>query len=181
MRIKTCSKCQKALAIEHFFRDKRVSDGYKSYCKSCDKLYQRTPEALLRAAARKRAYKYRKPTESSQKNKQISDKKYRQSLKGILTKKKSKIRRRARGGLHTLREAEWLKVLVVFGGVCAYCGTKNDISIEHFIPISRGGGTAMGNVIPACLTCNKKKAGRLPEEWCSREQLERIARLLDSL
>lgn len=47
---------------------------------------------------------------------------------------------------------------------CAYCGTKHDLTIDHVVPISKGGKQSWDNMITACMTCNQKKADRLPNE-----------------
>jgi len=49
---------------------------------------------------------------------------------------------------------------------CQFCGTKpqtNEFSIDHLLPISKGGKTIWQNVILACKKCNSQKADRLPE------------------
>lgn len=43
-----------------------------------------------------------------------------------------------------------------FDGLCAYCGDKAD-TIDHVIPVSRGGGSGRGNLLPACALCNTRK------------------------
>ncbi len=50
---------------------------------------------------------------------------------------------------------------------CQYCGTRlpgSQLSLDHVVPRSRGGGTTWENVVCACLTCNVKKGGRTPKE-----------------
>jgi 5-methylcytosine-specific restriction endonuclease McrA len=37
--------------------------------------------------------------------------------------------------------------------------------MDHVVPISRGGRTTKGNVVPACKTCNTAKKQLLPMEW----------------
>lgn len=51
-------------------------------------------------------------------------------------------------------------------GQCMYCGIeiKNNKSIEHIIPSSRGGQTNWLNCVASCLKCNSKKSNRTPEE-----------------
>jgi len=52
-------------------------------------------------------------------------------------------------------------------GRCQYCGKKfptSELSIDHVIPLSRGGQTRWENVACACTECNKRKGGRLPSE-----------------
>lgn len=50
---------------------------------------------------------------------------------------------------------------------CQYCGkrfNKNELSLDHVIPRSRGGGETWDNLVSACLRCNVKKGNRTPEE-----------------
>jgi 5-methylcytosine-specific restriction endonuclease McrA len=50
---------------------------------------------------------------------------------------------------------------------CQYCGAKfpsSELSIDHIVPMSRGGGTDWTNVVCACTECNKQKGGRTPQE-----------------
>lgn len=50
---------------------------------------------------------------------------------------------------------------------CQYCGTvppRDELTIDHVIPRSRGGKSVWENVVLACMRCNMKKGNRLPEE-----------------
>ena len=47
---------------------------------------------------------------------------------------------------------------------CQYCGRKcptRDLSIDHVLPLSRGGKSVWDNVVCACLPCNARKGSRL--------------------
>ncbi|MBI5048662.1 MAG: HNH endonuclease [Deltaproteobacteria bacterium] len=53
-------------------------------------------------------------------------------------------------------------------GVCYYCGKKvypAEITMDHIVPIIRGGKSAKGNIVPACKDCNNRKKYLLPMEW----------------
>ncbi len=50
------------------------------------------------------------------------------------------------------------------GQQCAYCGSKESLTIDHVVPRSRGGGSTWDNLITACRSCNSKKGDCLPEE-----------------
>lgn len=62
------------------------------------------------------------------------------------------------------------------GWECIYCGdkpgvkhngrylSKQDFTIDHLIPKSRGGGNTWGNTACACSPCNNRKADRTPHE-----------------
>lgn len=48
---------------------------------------------------------------------------------------------------------------------CAYCGTSDDITWDHVVPMSRGGANAAHNLVPACGPCNRSKNSKTPDEW----------------
>ena len=53
------------------------------------------------------------------------------------------------------------------GNVCQYCGKKfptSELSLDHVIPLSRGGPSTWENVVCACLPCNVRKGNQLLEE-----------------
>jgi 5-methylcytosine-specific restriction endonuclease McrA len=49
--------------------------------------------------------------------------------------------------------------------VCQYCGKHTkDLTLDHVVPKSRGGGHSWSNLVSACKACNHRKGGRSPEE-----------------
>jgi 5-methylcytosine-specific restriction endonuclease McrA len=49
---------------------------------------------------------------------------------------------------------------------CQYCGAqpgKAQLTIDHVVPRSKGGGTTWDNVVAACAPCNRRKGNRSPE------------------
>jgi len=47
---------------------------------------------------------------------------------------------------------------------CVYCGSKQNLTIDHVFPRFRGGETTWENVVCCCLKCNNKKGSRTPQE-----------------
>ncbi|MEB3358180.1 MAG: HNH endonuclease [Synechococcales bacterium] len=48
---------------------------------------------------------------------------------------------------------------------CQYCGyTGDDLTLDHMVPRSRGGGDSWENIVTACVRCNVKKGNRTPKE-----------------
>lgn len=50
---------------------------------------------------------------------------------------------------------------------CQYCGCKpgsNELTIDHVVPKSHGGGSSWENCVLACVDCNSRKANRTPEQ-----------------
>lgn len=59
----------------------------------------------------------------------------------------------------TLTEAEWQRTVEFFEDRCALCGGAWCL-VEHATPIELGGGTVVGNCLPACISCNVRKSKR---------------------
>ncbi len=73
-----------------------------------------------------------------------------------------------------LRKTQWWK-RKCSKGECYYCGGKappKELTMDHIVPIIRGGKSTKNNVVPACKECNTKKKHSLPIEW--GEYLERL-------
>lgn len=51
---------------------------------------------------------------------------------------------------------------------CAYCFSKNRLTLDHVIPRARGGSDAVTNLVCACHDCNQKKGSRNLEEFLSK-------------
>ena len=48
---------------------------------------------------------------------------------------------------------------------CQYCSYRGeDLTLDHVIPRSRGGGDTWENLVAACVRCNVKKGNRTPKE-----------------
>lgn len=75
---------------------------------------------------------------------------------------------------------EWAETLRHYNWHCAFCKGPFQ-SIDHFIPVSRGGASCVGNVVPACLSCQVAKGNLLPEEveFIARDRMDMIARYLE--
>lgn len=77
----------------------------------------------------------------------------------------SKYKRRVRELQGVLSERDWSRTLNRFDHRCAYCGRKGRMTVDHVVPLSRGGRNAVGNVLPACRQCNSSKHARFLSEW----------------
>jgi len=66
-----------------------------------------------------------------------------------------------------LRQSAWWQ-RKVSKGICYYCGRHVDpgeLTMDHIVPLIRGGKSTKGNLVPACKDCNSKKKYLLPIEW----------------
>lgn len=48
--------------------------------------------------------------------------------------------------------------------LCQYCGSRQDLTIDHVHPRSRGGEDTWENLVAACQKCNNRKGDRRPDE-----------------
>ncbi len=75
--------------------------------------------------------------------------------------------KRERSKARELRASQWWKRRLAKGR-CHYCGQAvppEALTMDHIVPVARGGKSTKGNVVPACKTCNNEKKQRLPMEW----------------
>jgi 5-methylcytosine-specific restriction endonuclease McrA len=77
--------------------------------------------------------------------------------------------RRERAKARELRHSQWWKRRLA-KGVCHYCRAPTpprELTMDHIVPLARGGKTTKGNVAPCCKSCNTRKKQLLPMEWAA--------------
>jgi len=87
--------------------------------------------------------------------------------------------RKEREKARELRKSSWWKQRLA-NGKCYYCGASfalKDLTLDHVVPLVRGGRTAKGNCVVACKQCNSKKQDMLPSEW--QEYLQYLEQQVD--
>lgn len=88
----------------------------------------------------------------------------------VAVRAKSWRRREREQASGTLSETEWREILRVNDGACVYCERADlKLTVDHVIPIARGGKTTAGNVVPACGKCNRGKSDQLPLNFIWRK------------
>ena len=73
-----------------------------------------------------------------------------------------------------LRKTQWWNQKCS-GGKCYYCSEETppgELTMDHIVPLVRGGKSAKNNIVPACKNCNNKKRHSLPLEW--EEHVKRL-------
>ena len=74
--------------------------------------------------------------------------------------------RRERAKARELRATEWWRAKLR-AGVCHYCGRNvgaDALTMDHVIPVARGGRSTRGNCVPCCKDCNSRKKAYTPAE-----------------
>lgn len=73
--------------------------------------------------------------------------------------------RRAKMRLNGVYQVSAKELVKLYSSPCIACGTTEQVTIDHIIPIARGGRHSIGNLQPLCLTCNSSKNARTMAEW----------------
>jgi 5-methylcytosine-specific restriction endonuclease McrA len=47
---------------------------------------------------------------------------------------------------------------------CQYCGSRSNLTVDHVIPRSKGGGSSWDNIVASCAPCNRRKGDALPRQ-----------------
>jgi len=74
------------------------------------------------------------------------------------------------------RQSGWWKRRIA-DGLCHYCGREvgaRRLTLDHVVPLIRGGKSVRSNIVPACKECNSAKRSLLPWEWDA--YLDRLTR-----
>jgi 5-methylcytosine-specific restriction endonuclease McrA len=72
-----------------------------------------------------------------------------------------------RAAARALRATSWWKRKRA-SGRCYYCSEKvppRELTMDHLVPLVRGGTSTRHNIVTACKNCNSKKKYLLPIEW----------------
>ena len=75
--------------------------------------------------------------------------------------------RREREKARKLRKSRWWQQKLS-SGVCYYCGKlfkPKELTMDHIVPLARGGRSTKDNLVACCKECNNKKKTLLPIEW----------------
>lgn len=121
--------------------------------------YQQSEHGKQAAAAHHQATKNSLERKAQ---KREANSRYRRSDKGIALKRRDYARRK--GAIVPSRPvtaADWLEIVKQHKNRCHYCGKKKPLTLDHVIPVTKGGLHVKENIVPACLICNSTKADKL--------------------
>ena len=163
---KECGKCCKTKKFQLFYRDHRSPDGHNSVCKSCKKEYiteylVRNPEKADKRRDSNAAWRAANPDA-------VMHYSRLRSIKEKLTGRPYLLKRRQTIKHTRLGIISRKDIISTYGMVCSICHRNILLSqlltIDHVVPLSRGGTHTLDNLRPAHGYCNTWKSNRLPEE-----------------
>jgi 5-methylcytosine-specific restriction endonuclease McrA len=78
---------------------------------------------------------------------------------------------RERQKARELRQSQWWKNEIA-KGICHFCGEKfppEELTMDHLLPVARGGKSTKGNIVVCCKECNNEKKYLTPAEMILRQ------------
>lgn len=91
--------------------------------------------------------------------------------KAITIKHRRRAHQRAAFGSHTTEQ--WRELVVTCDNRCTYCGEKGKpLSRDHIVPLVRGGSNDIGNITPACRSCNCSKGVKFFQTFVAQLELD---------
>lgn len=187
---KSCTVCKNIKPYSDFYSDKRASDGLYSKCKSCHNLVSKNykknnPEKVKqdgtqyreknkdREHARGKAWRAKYPEKEYQRHLKYYVNNYEKVQAKTLAWQRanpeklsnyyhSRRAKKLNNGVFFISSKEMNKL---YKKPCVYCGKTDDITVDHVIPITRGGRHSIGNLVPACGSCNYSKNAKTITEW----------------
>ena len=187
---KACTQCKQIKTFNEFPKNKQnKTNGLHSQCKNCrNSNYKKYASNNLEKIKNKRK-KYRQDNRllilaKHKKDYLINKEVYRKKNSEWGKNNRLKTRERTRRRRFRLQEVpvffisnkEFKKL---YTSNCFYCKSQNEITIDHIIPISRGGTHGIGNLVSCCKSCNSSKNNKTIMEW--KMVNKKIAEILDTL
>ena len=80
--------------------------------------------------------------------------------KDLFAAQDSKFIKKERELAKVLKKTKWWKAKIQ-SGLCYHCNKKfeeSDLTMDHLVPLARGGRTGKNNVVPSCKKCNSQKS-----------------------
>ena len=186
--MKACTRCGREKPLDQFNRRAASKDGLSYRCKPCDvaavvESMTRHPESRLawrrkhRDTLNARQRAKRDPVEAGRRFKAYYDaNRDAQRARAREWAKANPDKRRANQARRVARKANAPGVdyttdtliaarVALYGGRCFYCGAEDANTIDHRVPLARGGSHWPANLVPACGPCNYSKNTKTEKEF----------------
>jgi 5-methylcytosine-specific restriction endonuclease McrA len=188
--MKTCTKCKTEKPLDQFREHPRYAGGRTTWCTPChqkqikENYYKNREKRLAAGSAWYQANKDKvRETKKiwRENNREKMREYYRQYridkpeiAKAAVAKwaknnptqpRASAAKRRVQKAANGVFEISLKEISKLYRSNCVYCGQSGKMTMDHVIPVSRGGRHSVGNLVPACQSCNFSKHNHTIMEW----------------
>lgn len=187
---KYCNGCQQVKCCKAFGKDGRSSDGLRYQCKECVNKHDKQNRDGRREDVKKyaREYRYKKHEQTKERERRYRETnrdKIREGWKlwaenhpenvaahrrkDIETHKERRnihaMNRRVRKiqAIESYTAEEWRNLCAYYNYTCLCCGRRESeikLTVDHIVPLARGGTNSIDNIQPLCRHCNQSKHTR---------------------
>lgn len=175
---KTCSKCKQLLPTTEFGKHTKTLDGLYSQCQPCRRqaraeYRKRHPEKIKaeqrsnyeRNREKRIAYATARVYANLERHKKYQKVSKKRNHLSIAANTRRRNARRKANGIYKISKKELQRLSQT---PCFYCGSTQQLTIDHVVAIARGGTDSIGNLVSACKSCNSKKRHLTIMEWRKR-------------
>jgi|FLOH01.1.fsa_nt_gi 5-methylcytosine-specific restriction endonuclease McrA len=147
---KYCGGCGTTQPSVMFDNDRDEKDGLTTMCAACDRAYSQ---------AYRLSEKNRTPVPLTAHELQVL------AAEKLARDNEIKHRRRARKLANGVNLVKATEMVAIAARPCTACAAPAPSTVDHVIPIARGGPHSIGNLMPLCRSCNSSKHDMLWIEW----------------
>lgn len=194
---KVCIHCDCWKSLEEYYKKPSAADGYASFCKECVSVYSSGYYQSRQEEYREIRAKYRREHEEKERvrhqrhyeehrdrllayrRKYYQEHKEEWAARGRMLLRKNpeafRERCRCRRALKLGATIEPVNEKAIYerdGHRCIYCGTTDNLSLDHIEPLSAGGAHIEQNLAVACRSCNSSKGAKSLNEWLAYRMLD---------
>jgi 5-methylcytosine-specific restriction endonuclease McrA len=175
---KKCSECGEYKAKDSFYKSKYAKDGLRYQCKQCDKAraarWYSVPDNASHSVKRTLQWKKDNPEGNRKLALEYQNRNFDKVYKRIQSWQKehpesrqvSKANRRARekSSQGKITRAEWEELKEFYDYTCLCCRKREPkikLTLDHVVPLAKGGENSISNAQPLCGSCNSKKNAKI--------------------
>ena len=182
MQLKVCAACKQEKPVTSFTKRSDRIDQYHAYCHPCQYAYVRKRRAE-NASYRQRCQTASRTVQTRRRQDPLTlahdralararCQKWAKKNRATVNANTRAYRARQIGAAGRHTAADVSKILSAQNHRCFYCGTDitEHPSVDHYIPLARGGSNWPSNLVGACADCNARKGMMLPEDFIQQHK-----------
>jgi len=187
---KRCSRCKQILPFTAFNKKASTPSGLNSACRDCANAMKRnmTPEQRERKNLKNRIYRAenQEAVQATNRKQYLNKREERiayaarwieanRELHASYQRNNAHKHRERNAAYSRARRAKMKlngtylitlkEVQKLISSPCFYCAKVSKSTIDHVIPIELGGVDGIGNLVPACKSCNSSKSALTIMQW----------------
>lgn len=177
--LRVCKVCAIPKPVSEFHKDSRGTDGYRAQCKDCRNGYM--AGYYVDNQKSRMAYEKDRRLNKAEHMRALDMARYERSKdkRILLASDGARLRRARLAGVESDPNLTVQRLRDIHGDLCCYCSVlmdfvrgkrgsgiaRNRATLEHLLPVSRGGTHTFSNTALACHLCNVSKNSKTVNEW----------------